>query len=664
LVGKIYMCGIVGGISKKIREDTIEKMMSTINHRGPDASGIFLDKENNVFLGHQRLAIIDLSEKANQPFQNQKSKIKNQNENSKFKNCVITYNGEVYNYKEIRKELEKKGYKFKSNSDTEVVLNSYVEWGNNCVKKFRGMFAFAVWDAKEEKLILFRDRFGVKPLYYYVDGQNFIFASELKAIYQFSDFRKEIDFSALSFYLQLGFIPAPYTIFKNTYKLEQGSILEVDLSGSKLNLKIAKYWQPEGYFKVPKTKISEKEVLADLEKLLRESFRYRMVADVDVGMFLSGGTDSSLVAAMLQKNSSQKLKTFTIGFEEKSYDEAPYARKVAEILGTDHHEYYLSIKDLESAFEKYAEIFDEPFGDSSGLPTYLLAKFARENVKVALSGDGGDELFWGYSKYRALEKFGSRSATLKEFVRRVLIFLGPEKIAKIYSIISKFLPLPKHSNLREKISKLTHLLKGQTLSEIFQLASSYWLPNEIQEIIIHQSFESNLNEFYPLIQGTRGGGVYPCHNLDPREQMQVWDIKNYLCDDILVKTDRATMAVGLEAREPYLDQKILEYIAQLPPEIKFKEPKYLLKQVLYKYLPKKLFDRPKTGFRPPIYELFKNNFQKYVGDYLSPAKIKKQGIFNAEHIEGLINKYQTGKYINPDKIWLLVAFQMWFEKWC
>lgn len=632
------MCGIVGIWSpyQKIDREVLLRMRDRLRHRGPDETGIFIDEKSNLGLAQQRLAIIDLSPRAHQPMSS---------ENGDF---WITYNGEIYNFPEIRKELEKKGYQFRTNSDTEVVLKSFQEWGKDCLEKFRGMFSFAIWDKRKEKLYLFRDRFGVKPLFYYFDEKNFLFASELKAIYSFPKFKKEIDFQALSFYFQLGYIPAPLTIFKNTFKLEEGTILEID---QKFNFKKTKYWQPESYFKKEKIEKTEEEILERLENLFQESFQYRMVSDVEVGIFLSGGTDSSLVTAILQKNSAKKLKTFTIGFPESSYDEAPYAKKIAKILGTDHYEYYLNSKELENVFQKYLEIFDEPFGDSSGLPTYLLAKFAREKVKVVLSGDGGDELFLGYDKYQAVDKIRKLPTFIRFFGRKFLEKLGPAKTEKLYSAISKISPLPKYTNLREKISKLSNLLKGKEFPELFQLAGSYWLKEELADLFDERISDADLNKFYQT------------ENLDFREQMQVWDIKNYLVDDILVKTDRTTMSVSLEAREPYLDQKILEYLSQVPPEIKFKKPKYLLKKVLAGYLPEELFQRPKTGFLPPMYEWLKKDWQSYLREYLAESKIKSQGIFKIEFIKKIINQYNQGKYLNPDKIWLLIAFQMWAEKW-
>lgn len=639
------MCGIVGGVSKSIKEGEALLMISAIKHRGPDGDGAFFDRENNLFLGHRRLSIIDLSDKANQPMQIT---------TKDHKDLVITFNGEIYNYKEVRRELEVKGYKFLSSSDTEVVLNSYAQWGIKCLDKFRGMFAFVIWDLSSQELTVVRDRFGVKPLHYYLNGDDFVFASELKAIYQFPNIKKEIDSRALGNYFQFGYISAPQTIFKGISKLEAGHYLKLKINqGRIVDFSKKQYWNAADVFfdtsgQVNLSGYGEVDLLVELEKILLESFQYRMVADVDVGLFLSGGIDSSLIGALLQKNSSQKIKTFTIGFEDKRFDEAVYARKVAKLIGSEHHEFYLSAKDLEDSLDKYVEIFDEPFGDSSALPTYLLSQKTKEYVKVALSGDGGDELFFGYSKYLAVLKILKNPRILNIGIGKLIKIIGPEMSGKIYSLIPG---LSKQPNLTGKLYKLSNLLSGKNLSESFGLASSYWQEKEIEGLFM-ESGMWNVGENYLRNE-----------KFDIREQMQLWDIQNYLCDDILVKSDRSTMANGLEAREPYLDDKILRFFASTPDNIKYKEPKYLLKQILYKHLPKELFNRSKTGFQPPIYQILNKNWKNYYREFLNSDIIKKQEIFNVEQIDNLALSYQKGKYVNPEKLWLLVAFQMWYERW-
>ncbi len=601
------MCGITGILSKKgVEKPALERMSNQLNHRGPDDSGVFIDEKNKLGLAHNRFAVIDLSEKAHQPMV--------------VDDLIISYNGEVYNFREIKRELIEKGYVFSSDSDSEVIIRSFQEWGIKCLNRFRGIFAFALWDRKREKLYLARDNFGVKPLYYYFDGRNFVFASELKAIYQFPDFRREIDFEALGYYFQFGYIPAPLTIFKNTFKLAEGSFLEIDTD---LNIKEEKYFKPEDYFKKDKIIISEKEAKEELENILKESFNYRMVSDVPLGVFLSGGIDSSLITAILAKNSSKKIRTFSIGFKDKDYDEAPYAKKIADYLGTDHQECYLSFQDIKNAFQDYVRMFDEPFGDRSGLPTFLLSKFAAREVKVALSGDGGDEMFLGYDKYRGVERIMKMTSFSKGLLKRTIDFLGPGKA-------SKLLAFSNTANLRAKMNKLRNSLEGEDLKEIFSLAGSYFTPGEVSKII-GRDYQPNLNKFY----GKR--------NLSDLEQMQLWDIENYLTDDILVKTDRTTMANGLEGRVPFVDKKVLEFAGKI--KVDSKREKKLTKSILSDYLPKELFERPKMGFNI-----------SFCGQDNS---LDWSGILN----KGYINNIMKKNHMVPDKIWLIISFQMWYKKW-
>jgi len=603
------MCGIAGILSKKeIERSVLERMNNQLRHRGPDDSGIFIDEERKLGLTHNRLSIIDLSERAHQPMV--------------IDNFIISYNGEIYNFKEIRKELIEKGYSFFSNSDTEVITKSFQEWGIRCLDRFRGIFAFALWNNKEKKLYLVRDKFGVKPLYYYFDGINFTFASELKAIYQFPDFKREIDFKALGHYFQFGYIPAPLTIFKNTFKVEEGSFLEVD---SDLKIKKEKYFKPEDYFKKDKIIISEREAKEELKKILKESFNYRMVSDVPVGVFLSGGIDSSLIAAVLAENSSKKLKTFTVGFKDKDYNEAPFAKRIADYLGTNNHQYYFSFNDIKGAFKDYIQMFDEPFGDRSGLPTFLLSKFAGREVKVALSGDGGDEMFLGYDKYRGVERIMKMTSFSKGLLKKTIDFLGPGKA-------SKLLAFSNTTNLRAKMNKLRNSLEGKGLEEIFSLAGSYFTPEEVSKII-GRDYQPDLNNFYNQ------------KNLSDLEQMQLWDIKNYLVDDILVKTDRTTMANGLEGRVPFIDEKILEFSGKT--KVKIKKEKKLTKNILSDYLPKELFERPKMGFNIPLSKCLDKD-----------DLIDRSSILN----KGYINEMKKNRMI-PDKIWLIISFQMWYKKW-
>ena len=373
------MCGIIGFIDKKKSINTLNDMLNIQSYRGPDDRGLYFDEKNGVHFGHNRLSIQDLSSYGHQPFV------------SDCGNYIIVFNGEVYNFKNIRVDLEELGYKFISNSDTEVILYSYKEWGIKCIDKFIGMFAFAILDKVEDKLVLIRDRAGVKPLYYYIYEDQFMFSSEIKSFHKHPKFKKEQNLEVLPYFFQFGYIPAPYTIFKNCFKLEAGHYLELKIDN--LEFKITKYWDVNDFYLQEKFTKSENEILKDIEKILDDAIDLRMVSDVPVGVFLSGGYDSSLVASILAKKQGKKINTFTIGFDDEKYNEAKHAKTIAEYLGTNHTEYYMRNSDMLDLVEKLPFYYDEPFGDSSALPTMIVSKLARQSVTVALSSDGGDEAF-------------------------------------------------------------------------------------------------------------------------------------------------------------------------------------------------------------------------------------------------------------------------------
>jgi len=645
------MCRITGFLDLTFKGEynltqTIISMRDTLIHGGPDDGGIYIEPQNGLSLAHRRLAIMDLSPLGHQPME--------------FDNLVITYNGEVYNFKEIRKELENFGYSFKSNTDTEVVLKAFHKWGINAVHKFRGMFAFAIWDKKKKKLTLVRDRIGVKPLYWYFKDGLFMFSSELKAFHKHPKFKKELNLEALTLYLQYGYITAPYTIFKNTYKLLPGHYLEIDLKG---NIKIKPYWEIENFIiqgleeKEKWLKKSEDELTEELEELLTESFKLRMVSDVPVGVFLSGGIDSSLVSALLTKE-GYKLKTFTIGFHEKEYNEAHYAKKVAEYLGTEHTELYCTPKDAFEIIPKLPELYDEPFGDSSAIPTYLVSRLAKSKVKVSLSADGGDEQFCGYTRYTFTINGILKLANLpfRNLLVKILETIGTDNLYYIYKSF-RFV-LPKYTNARDKIAKLINTLKEKDSVKIYDISLKYFLPSDLKKLLKvdiplkNQLFKVESLEDYK-------------NQLDSLSFFMYYDLKTYLPDDILVKVDRATMGVSLEGREPFLDHKILEWSLRLPAEFKYRngKTKYLLRKILYKYLPKELVDRPKQGFGAPIYEWFRNDLKELYLDFLNSNQIRKQGIFEPKEVEKILNLYLKDEGINPNKLWLLFNFQLWSEKW-
>jgi len=635
------MCGIVGGKVQQIQQKTMEAMLACIAHRGPDGQGIWYEKEAGIFFGHTRLSVIDLSSLGDQPMARKKK--------GSTARVRVTYNGEIYNYKEMQAELEKAGYVFSSTSDTEVLLYAYMHWGISFVEKCIGMFAFALYDEETGALFLVRDRFGVKPLYYTMIDDDILFASDLRTFAAYPTYKKCIDREALSQYFQFGYIPGPRTIFQNTHKLPPGHILEIDTDG---NRKMTQYWSAQAAFDKPHTEDSEREVLMKVEKLIEKSFSYRMVADVPVGIFLSSGVDSSLVAALLQKQRKEKIKTFTIGFDVGEYDESAAARKIAAALGTDHHELRLSPEKARKAMKQYVQTFSEPFGDTSGLPTYLLAEFARSHVTVALSGDGGDELFAGYTKYSALQTLSHMAEWKQRVLKRVIHSMGIPIVSRVVTFLGKLHIVPQYSNVREKLNKLQETLCLTDDAERFARASSYWQKEEVPLLFASDTQTT-----------AKADALFVVTQTDLREQMQLWDVEQYLPDDILVKTDRTTMAVGLEGREPFLDAALWSYMATVSPEIKYKKlgDNTILKQLLRKYLPESLVGNQKKGFRIPLYEWLQSDWSEELERYFDKDMLAKQGIFNPEYINSLWRRFQDGNYVNPDKLWLFIAFQFWWE---
>lgn len=548
-------------------------MSTVLAPGGPDNYGFFESPEFS--LGHRRLSIIDLSSEANQPM--------------RFENLVISYNGEVYNYKEIQKELSE--YTFTTSSDTEVILKAFHKWGVEAVHKFHGMFAIALYDTNQNKLTLIRDRAGVKPLYYYFDGKTFIFASEPKAVILHPAFQKRIDPKAAIFYFQLGFVPEPHSIFQNCHKLPAGHYLE--FFDQKVVIK--QYWD------LPKEKIDIgfEEAKEKTRELLQKSFEYRMVSDVDVGLFLSGGIDSSLLASFLSKK--YPLKTFTIGFEDERFNEAKIAKATARKLGTQHHELYFGIDELLKLLPTVADIFDEPFGDSSSLPTFLVAKLAKEHVKVVLSADGADELFGGYP------------INFKNYKR-----------------------YPLYKNLRFIQFLLRGKRKYMATSDYlrYKLATRYRIfPDELKQQI-----------FFDELQ---------CSEL--LDCMFLFDFKHFLADDVLVKVDRVTMANSLEAREPYLDHELIEFAFSLPNELRFH--KRILRVLLEEELPQ-LSKLPKQGFSVPIKYWLRSKLKEQVLDLLHQTSFLDD-LVNKDKI--VKQFYKSGKRTNA--IWLMYMFRLWEERY-
>lgn len=626
------MCGISGFVDfkKQLDKESLKGMVHSTTHRGPDDSGceFYSNQAENIGLGHNRLAIIDLTSAGHQPMH--------------FDDLSIVFNGEIYNFGEIKDDLTKAGHSFKSHSDTEVILHAYKEWGNSCVDRFIGMFAFAIYDRGCSSIILFRDRAGVKPLYYYWNNDLFLFGSELKSFSKIGNFIKEIDFDAVNLFMDYGYVPAPFSIFKNCMKLYPGHILILDLSGK--NYTISKYWDVADYYRLPKLKISYEEAKTKLESLLISAFNYRMISDVPVGVFLSGGFDSTAVAAILQKGRKEKIKTFTIGFQEGN-NEAPYAKDIASYLGTDHTEYYCSTREAQDILPLLPYYYDEPFADSSAIPTILVSRIAKKEVTVSLSADGGDEIFAGYIYYSSFVKTAGLLLKIPTFIRKILGW-GTKVV---YNIIPQ-------SDFRKRLPRYIKALLASDSDLPFILHENYF---QLSDDVRKKLFKDTLLHGDKAIQVNKNPSI--------RESLSValaMDYKMYLQNDILTKVDRATMSVSLEGREPFLDHRVIEFVAQLPYMFKLGETsKMILKDVVYKYIPKEMMDRPKTGFEIPVSQWLKGDLSYLIQDYMNDAALEKTDVFNPDYVNQLKNDFFNDKLKDPFIIWKILQFQMWHEKW-
>ena len=614
------MCGITGFFHQNNTElplSALNAMRDTLAHRGPDAKGSTLI--GNCGLAHRRLSIIDLTSEANQPMQT---------ENSNF---TLVFNGEVYNYKEIKKTLLEKGVDFKTNSDTEVVLKAYQFWGSNCLDKFNGFFAFAIYDNQKNELFLARDRIGIKPLFYYYYSGNFAFASELKAIYKYPGYQKVINKKALSEVINFHSITGPNSIFENTFSLPPGHYLKIP----KGELSISEYWT------VPKpsnNNLSFKENVNKSLQMIKKSVNDRQIADVPLGAFLSGGIDSSLVVALITQQ-NKKLDTFSIGFESKEFNEAPFAKEVALYLGTNHHEEIITTEKAKNIVTRIPDYFDEPFADPSSISTFFVSELASKNVKVALSGDGGDELFWGYNRYELAIK-------LSTYLKKVPNFLKP---LLAYSI--KYLPIASHKRLLQFLNL--------TISKRDLRYFALWSFTNFTEITIKRMLETDKESYKSFLL------LSEKYNYKKLEILPILDIKNFLPNDILTKVDRTSMANSLEVRVPLLDHEIVEFSTTIPIEHKRNNnvSKSILKEILNGLIPSKLVNRPKKGFEIPVREWLLGDLNYLIQDNLNSTYLKEQGIFNASEIDTQLKVFYSGKYNNNWGVWSLVMFQIWYKRW-
>lgn len=626
------MCGIVGIVDLKGRKqerETIKFMADQIIHRGPDDEGFFID--NGVALGARRLKIIDL-ETGNQPQCNEDGTI------------WITYNGEIYNFLELRKELEDKGHRFKTKSDTEAIIHLYEEEGEKGLKKLRGMFAFGIWDGRKKRLLLARDRIGKKPLYYTIIDSTIIFSSEIKGILKFEKVERGLDLNALDLYLTLEYIPSPLSIFKGIKKLMPGHYLIFDERG----VQEKSYWEFERV-EVPSDIEGIKEML---RKLIKESVKLRLISDVPLGAFLSGGIDSSSIVAMMHSLGVDPLMTFSIGFEEKSYNELKYARRIAELFKTQHYEFVLKPSALELIWE-LVNYLDEPMSDFSIFPTYLVSKMARKYVTVILSGDGGDELFGGYEHYLA-EK--------TERILRKYFFKMPNAI---FPIISYFLP-PKDvkKGIINRIKRFSDGLKFPP--ELFHFRWMLYLDNSAKRRLYSPDFLSTIERNGEIYEREPFSWIFEkMRSFDDINRELFLDLKSYLVDDIMVKVDRMSMACSLETRAPLLDHKLVEFVFSLPGNLKVRgfTTKWIFKKSMDGILPKETIYRQKEGFSIPIKKWLKEEFRGLMEDYLAEKRIREGGIFNYSEVKRMKEEHIKGIENHSHRLFALLLFEIWREKY-
>lgn len=635
------MCGIAGYIDAKneTSHGTLDSMTDALVHRGPDGRGIWktVKDEIAIGLGHRRLAIIELSELGSQPMHCGSS--------------TIVFNGEIYNFQEIRKELVELNHSFISHSDTEVILHAYQEWGIDCAKRFIGMFAFVIFNNDTGKVLIMRDRAGVKPLFWYFKDGLFLFSSELKSFHQHEKFDKSISLPAIESFLRFGYVPSSHCIFQYAHKLEPGRYFEFtidELKSDQFVPTIHEYWSVSEVYNQSIIEASDEELIQLTKEKIVTACNYRMVSDVPVGVFLSGGYDSTAVTSILQQESRQRLKTFTIGVPDLGLDEAPFAKQIAAHLGTDHTTYYCSESDAMRFVEKIPYFFDEPFADSSAIPTMMVSEQARKEVTVALSADGGDELFGGYNRYGLINKYGERleklPAVSRKMMHQLMRVISPSKVP----FVSKS-PL-----FHQRYEKIKNVLKDSSPEFLLSNLSQFFSERELSDLLV-QRFPKLTTRFDAsnLIEPSRLKAV------------QAMDFQTYLPDDILQKVDRASMHIGLESREPLLDHHLVEWAAQLPDHVKIRngEKKWILKQIVHQHVPKELLDRPKMGFAVPIENWLMGPLKHYIDKYLNESYINNQGLFQFDYLDRLTKQFLAGKKELGVRVWYLISFQIWYAEW-
>ncbi len=628
------MCGIAGffSVNRKVTIDHLKSMTDLMQTRGPDAEGFYHNEDNSCALGHRRLSVIDLSEASNQPMISS---------NGRY---VIVFNGEIYNYREIARELTldntgKEKITLKTNGDTEVVLEAFSLYGSDFVKKLNGMFAFSIYDKVKNEIYLYRDRLGIKPLYYYWDGITLIYASELSPVKLLIDklnLKVQLNHNAIQSFLHMGFIPAPYSIFSQINKATPGSMIKISSAG----IEISEYWKLSEI--IEEKREGQKEYsLTKLDDLIKSSVEYQLNSDVPYGVYLSGGIDSSLIAAISASLRTNKIETFSIGFNHKNYNESEYAKTVAKFIGTNHHEFIVSEKDAIQTMDKILSLYGEPFADSSALPTLLVSKLAKKHVTVALSGDGGDELFLGYGSYKWAKRLNN--CFLRKLRQPIFVAL--------------------HCSRNDKYQRASHLFHYQNYnsiqSHIFSQEQYLFSRNEVKKMAI-----SNKNAFQKTNLNFLDLNWLKDLSLQPEEKQSLFDLTYYLPDDLLTKVDRASMAYSVEVRVPFLDHRIVEYAVNLDLNFKIRKgvQKFILKELLYQYIPKFYFTRPKQGFSIPLGVWLKKELKFLIDENLNKQVIDRFGIIKYNDVNQLLKNYMKGQHYFYNRIWLLIVLHHWLRK--
>lgn len=643
------MCGILGFFEVKSVRPRADlpaigkKMADALAHRGPDDSGLWLDPDHPLLLAQRRLAIIDLSPEGRQPMESHTGRY------------MLVFNGEIYNFQGLRQELERLGQPFRGRSDTEVMLAAFEQWGvNQALQKLNGMFAFVLWDRETRQIHMARDRLGKKPLYVGWAGTALVFGSELKALRAHPDFARDVNRDTLALYMRYGCVPAPHSIYQDTWQIPAGCRLTLDArtlgAGDNLAARMEPYWNharivEEARQKTPPA--SDAQAIDEFESLLKTCVRDRMVSDVPLGAFLSGGIDSSTIVALMQQLSGSRIKTFSIGFHEAGYDEAAHARAVADHLGTDHHEMYVTAQDALDVIPQLPVMYDEPFADISQIPTYLVSKFARTQVTVALSGDGGDEMLGGYARHVATPELWRRVGWWPRPARQALAGLIRSLPVTAWNRL-----VPRSPRFGDRLYKVAGLLPLEGTTEIYEHLVSTW-PDPARLVI------GGTEKPFPLTQGE-----WQPRGLGFAERMMFDDALSYLPNDVLVKVDRASMAASLECRAPLLDPRVFDYAWRLPLDMKVRggKGKWLLREVLARHVPRALFERPKQGFSVPVSSWLRGSLHGWAQDLLAHDALARQGYLDADLVQDSWKRHEAGAVEEAQKLWTVLMFQSWLAR--